>query len=52
MLLICEDGAALCTAGLIAKGTTKINNIEYILRGYDNLENKLLKLGVNIKVQK
>ena len=46
-----RGGAALCTAGLTAKGITKINNIEYILRGYENLDKKLLKLGANIKVE-
>ena len=44
-----RGGAALVLAGLIAKGTTKIDNIEYILRGYENLDVKLRKLGANIK---
>ncbi len=41
-------GAALIIAGLIAKGTTIINNGEYVLRGYENIENKLKNLGANI----
>lgn len=45
-----RGGAALVLAGLIAKGTTKIDNIEYILRGYENLDVKLKKLGANIKI--
>ena len=45
-----RGGAALVTAALVAKGTTKITNIEYILRGYENLEVKLRKLGANIAI--
>ena len=40
-----RGGAALVLAGLVAKGTTKIDNVEYILRGYENLDKKLEKLG-------
>ena len=43
-----RGGAAMCTAALAAKGATKINNIEYILRGYENLDKKLQKIGANI----
>jgi UDP-N-acetylglucosamine 1-carboxyvinyltransferase len=43
-----RGGAALVLAGLVAKGTTKVNNIEYILRGYENLDLKLTSLGANI----
>lgn len=45
-----RGGAALVLAGLIAKGTTRIDNIDYILRGYENLDEKLRRLGANIKV--
>ncbi len=45
-----RGGAALVTAALVAKGTTQITNIEYILRGYENLEVKLRKLGANIAI--
>lgn len=44
-----RGGAAMCTAALVARGKTKINNIEHILRGYENLDKKLTKLGANIK---
>ena len=36
--------------GLIADGTTVIDNIHYILRGYDNIIGKLQKVGANIKL--
>ena len=44
-----RGGAALVIAATIAKGTTKIENIEYILRGYEEFEKKLRNLGVDIK---
>ena len=43
-----RGGAALVLAGLVAKGTTKVKNIEYILRGYENLDLKLNSIGANI----
>lgn len=43
-------GAALVIAGLIAEGTTKITNIEHILRGYEDIINKLRNIGANIKI--
>ncbi len=43
-----RGGAAVVIAGLVAKGKTKVNNIEYILRGYENLDKKLNKLGAKI----
>lgn len=45
-----RGGAALVVAGLNAKGRTYIENIEYILRGYENLEEKLNSLGANIHI--
>ena len=45
-----RGGAALVLAGLTTKGTTRVDKIEYILRGYENLEGKLQKLGANIKL--
>lgn len=45
-----RGGAALVLAGLVAKGKTKVNNIEYILRGYENLDKKLTNLGARIKI--
>jgi len=46
-----RGGAALVLAALASKGTTYISNIEYIQRGYDNLEEKLQSLGANIKLK-
>ncbi|EHI73597.1 UDP-N-acetylglucosamine 1-carboxyvinyltransferase [Streptococcus criceti] len=43
-------GAALVTAGLMAKGQTEITNIEFILRGYANIIEKLTALGADIKL--
>lgn len=47
-----RGGAALVLAALTAKGKTKVNNIEYILRGYENLDKKLNKIGAKIHVEK
>lgn len=47
-----RGGAALVLAGLCAKGRTTVTNIEYILRGYENLEEKLNKLGANVQLIK
>ncbi|HBA37303.1 MAG TPA: UDP-N-acetylglucosamine 1-carboxyvinyltransferase [Firmicutes bacterium] len=43
-------GAALIIAGLAAKGTTKISNIEHILRGYEDLVSKLREVGADISI--
>lgn len=43
-------GAALVTAGLMAEGQTEITNIEFILRGYSNIIEKLSDLGANIRL--
>lgn len=43
-----RGGAALIIAGLGAQGRTEINNISYILRGYDNIDKKLSSIGGNI----
>jgi len=42
-------GAALIIAGLIAKGKTIINNVYQIDRGYEKIEERLQKLGADIK---
>ena len=42
-------GAALVIAGLAAEGTTKIENIHFIERGYERLVEKLTALGADIK---
>ena len=46
-----RGGAALVIAGLMSEGITKVENIEYILRGYENLDLKLKSLGANIKIK-
>ena len=47
-----RGGAALILAGLIADGTTTIRDIDYILRGYENIINKLSAVGAKIKLEK
>lgn len=44
-------GAALMIAGLMAKGTTTINNAGNILRGYDRVEQKLRNLGADVLIK-
>ncbi len=46
-----RGGAALILAGLIADGTTSIFDIDYILRGYENIINKLTSVGAKIKIE-
>ena len=41
-------GAALVIAGLAAKGTTIVNNIHFVERGYENIIQKLTALGAQI----
>ena len=45
-------GAALVIAGLIAKGTTTVTGIDHIERGYENMTEKLVQLGANIRKEK
>lgn len=42
-------GAAMVIAALAAEGTSQIEDIEYIERGYEELETKLRRLGAQIK---
>ena len=42
-------GAAMIIAGLTAEGTTYIENINHIERGYENIVGKLALLGASIK---
>ena len=42
-------GAALVIAGLSAQGTTYVNNIHYVERGYENIIGKLTGLGADIR---
>lgn len=43
-------GACLVIAGLMATGTTTVFNVEYILRGYDHIIDKLTALGADIQM--
>jgi len=43
-------GASLVLAGLVSEGTTKIAHIEYILRGYEHIIEKLNKVGADIEI--
>lgn len=45
-----RGGASLLVAGLIAEGTTTIDNISYILRGYDKITEKLTNVGAKIEI--
>ena len=44
-------GATLFLAALIAEGKTNITNIQYILRGYENIVKKLSNVGANIHIE-
>lgn len=44
-------GASMVIAGLIAKGTTTINEISHILRGYENIVEKLSNVGAKISIK-
>ena len=41
--------ASLVIAGLVAKGTTQLDEVFHIDRGYENIEKKLVALGADIK---
>lgn len=43
-----RGGASVVMAGIAAKGMTKVENIEYILRGYEKFDKKLQDIGVDI----
>lgn len=45
-----RGGAALILAGLIAQGKTRIKEIEHILRGYEDIVEKLQKVGAKINI--
>ena len=45
-------GAALVLAGLAADGFSVVNNIEYVLRGYEDFDGKLRELGAEIALVK
>jgi UDP-N-acetylglucosamine 1-carboxyvinyltransferase len=41
--------AALVLAGLVARGTTEVNRVYHIDRGYEHIDEKLRKLGADIE---
>lgn len=43
-------GACMVLAGLVAHGTTTITNVEHILRGYENIVEKLESIGAKIEL--
>jgi len=45
-----RGGASLIILGLIAEGKTEIEDIHHILRGYDNIIEKLKKIGAKIEL--
>jgi len=45
-------GAALVIAGLAAEGETTIYGMEHVQRGYEKLEEKLLALGADVKMER
>ncbi len=50
--LFCKDiraGISVILAAMVAKGTSEINNIEAVERGYENIEGRLRELGADIK---
>ena len=44
-------GACLVLAGLTAQGKTTITNIEHVLRGYENIIEKLTNVGAKISLE-
>ena len=46
-----RGGAALVLEGLVAKGVTQVDNVHYILRGYENIVDKLKNLGAKIYLE-
>ncbi len=42
-------GAAMLIAALCAQGTSQVEDIQHIERGYENIEEKLLEMGADIK---
>ena len=44
--------AALVLAGLVAEGTTEVQRVYHLDRGYENLEQKLTSLGAVIRREK
>jgi UDP-N-acetylglucosamine 1-carboxyvinyltransferase len=45
-------GASLVLAGLAAKGTTHVQRIYHLDRGYESIETKLAAVGARIRREK
>ena len=45
-----RGGASMVICGLIADGTTIVDNIEHILRGYEDIVGKLKNVGADIEI--
>ncbi|MDW7652435.1 MAG: UDP-N-acetylglucosamine 1-carboxyvinyltransferase [Bacillota bacterium] len=45
-------GAALMIAGLCAEGETVVDGLQHVSRGYENLDEELIRLGADIKHEK
>ena len=45
-----RGGASMLICGLIAEGITIVDNIHFILRGYDNIVEKLSNVGAKIEL--
>ena len=43
-------GAAMVIAGMCAVGTTEVEDVHYIERGYENFVGKLRELGADIEI--
>jgi UDP-N-acetylglucosamine 1-carboxyvinyltransferase len=46
-----RGGAALVLAGLVADGTTVVDGARHVVRGYENLEEKLSGLGATVALE-
>lgn len=46
-----RGGGAMVIAGLQARGITIVTDIEYILRGYEQIDKKLNSLGADIQIE-
>lgn len=44
-------GAAMVASALLAEGTTSITNVEHILRGYEQIVEKLTGVGAKIRIK-
>ncbi len=46
-----RGGAALVLAGLVADGTTVVDGARHVVRGYENLGEKLSGLGATVALE-